>query len=92
MESENKVVYFHTTNQGTVKVYNKLDVFQQQIQDSRFLRCHQSYLVNLQYIAGLVGSDFITIDDNVIPIRKTGRKLIMKQYEDYLNKLGAELE
>ncbi len=84
MESDNKVVYIYTTTQGAVKVYNKLDVFENELSDERFLRCHQSYLVNLQYVAGLVDSDFIMIDDQMIPIRKSGRKLIVKKYEDYL--------
>lgn len=84
MESDNKVVYIYTTTQGAVKVYNKLDVFEQELADKRFLRCHQSYLVNMQYVAGLVDSDFIMINDKMIPIRKSGRKLIVKKYEDFL--------
>lgn len=84
MESDNKVVYIHTTTQGEVKVYNRLDVLEAEVQDDRFLRCHQSYLVNLQYVVGLVDSDFIMIDDSMIPIRKSGRKLIVKKYEEHL--------
>jgi DNA-binding LytR/AlgR family response regulator len=84
MESDNKVVYIHTTTQGMIKVYNRLDLLEADVQDERFLRCHQSYFVNLQYVAGLVDSDFIMIDDSMIPIRKSGRKLIVKKYEEYL--------
>ena len=84
IESDNKVVYIHTTTQGAVKVYSKLDAFEEEIKDERFLRCHQSYLVNLQYVAGLIDSDFIMLNDNMIPIRKSGRKLIVKKYEEYL--------
>ena len=84
MESDNKVVYIHTTTQGDIKVYSRLDVLEADIKDERFLRCHQSYLVNLQYVAGLVDSDFIMIDDSMIPIRKSGRKLIVKKYEEFL--------
>lgn len=84
MESDNKVVYIHTTTQGDVKVYNRLDVLEEEIKDERFLRCHQSYFVNMQYVAGLVDSDFIMITDSMIPIRKSGRKLIVKRYEEFL--------
>ena len=84
MESDNKVVYIHTTTQGDVKVYNRLDLLEAEITDERFLRCHQSYYVNMQYIAGLVDSDFIMITDSMIPIRKSGRKLIIKHYEEFL--------
>lgn len=86
MESDNKVVYIHTTKQGDVKVYGKLDSFEEQIKDERYLRCHQSYLVNLNYVAGLVDSDFIMLNDDMIPIRKTGRKILIKKYEEFLKK------
>lgn len=89
LESDNKVVYIHTTRQGEVKVYGKLDSFEEQIKDGRYLRCHQSYLVNLVYVAGLVDSDFVMINDDVIPIRKSGRKILIKKYEDYLKKTIA---
>ncbi len=86
MESDNKVVYIYTITRGSVKVYNKLDAFENELSDSRFLRCHQSYLVNMQYIIRIEDSDFIMSDDHMIPIRKSGRKLIVKKYEDYLKK------
>lgn len=84
MESENKVVYIYTITRGNIKVYSKLDAFEEQINQKSFLRCHQSYLVNLQHVAGLVDSDFIMVNDDVVPIRKSGRKLIIKKYEEYL--------
>lgn len=90
MESDNKVVYIYTTTHGAVKVYNKLDSFESELSDSRFLRCHQSYLVNMQYVTDIVDSDFIMVNDQMIPIRKSGRKLIVKKYQDYLKKSLAK--
>lgn len=86
LESDNKVVYIHTVRQGQVKVYGKLDSFEEQIKDEGYLRCHQSYLVNMGYVAGLADSDFIMSNDDVIPIRKTGRKILIKKYEEYLKR------
>ena len=91
-ESDNKVVYIHTTNKGDIKVYNKLDILEEQMRDGRFLRCHQSYLVNMDYVAGLVDFDFIMMNDDVIPIRKSGRKLLVKRYEDYYKRSLKESE
>lgn len=84
MESDNKVIYIYTRTRGEIKVYNRLDVLEQQVSHRAFLRCHQSYLVNLQYVVGLVDSDFIMVNDDMVPIRKSGRKLIIKKYEEYL--------
>lgn len=89
MESDNKVVYIHTTSQGDVKVYGKLDSFESQMKDERYLRCHQSYLVNMGFVAGLIDSDFVMINDDVIPIRKSGRKILIKKYEEFLKKTLA---
>ncbi len=84
MESDNKVVYIYTITHDPVKVYSKLDSFENELSDNRFLRCHQSYLVNMQYVTGIVDSDFIMANKQMIPIRKSGRKLIIKKYQDYL--------
>lgn len=92
IESDNKVVYIHTTNRGEVKVYSKLDTLEEQMKDVRFLRCHQSYLVNMDYVAGLVDFDFIMLNDDVIPIRKSGRKLLVKRYEEYYKRSIKESE
>ena len=89
MESDNKVVYIHTTSQGDVKVYGKLDSFESQMKDERYLRCHQSYLVNMGFVVGLIDSDFVMINDDVIPIRKSGRKILVKKYEEFLKKALA---
>lgn len=86
MESDNKVVHIYTQTRGEIKVYNKLDTLERQINQKSFLRCHQSFLVNLRYVVGMVDSDFILINDDMIPVRKSGRKLIIKEYEEYLRR------
>lgn len=84
MESDNKVVYIHTLKQGDIKVYTKLDSLEEQVSDERFLRCHQSYYVNMDFVAGIIDIDFVLNDERRLPIRKSGRKLLIKKYEDYL--------
>ena len=48
----------------------------------RFLRCHKSYLVNMDYIKD-VEDDFIMEDGTLVPIRVRGRKEILDTYYDY---------
>ena len=47
--------------------------------DQRFLRCHQSFLVNMRYIAD-VEEDFILKDGTIVPIRIRQRKAIADEY------------
>lgn len=83
LESNNKVVTIHTLHQGCIRIYNKLDYFEKELQDSRFLRCHQSYLVNMQHILRYEQNDFVMEDTQIVPIRKSGRKEILGRYEEY---------
>lgn len=61
----------------------KLDAFEKLLDDPRFLRCHQSYLVNMDYIT-LVGDDFTLVKDIVVPIRVRERREIKERYFAYL--------
>ncbi len=83
VESENKVVNFHTLNKGVIKVYGKLDDFEAKLDDDCFLRCHQSYLVNMKHVVGCSGTDFITLNQKYVPIRKSGRKAIIEQFSEF---------
>ena len=83
IESSNSKCILHRTDGNEYTIYKKLNDIEEEINHRAFLRCHQSYLVNMQYVAGLVDSDFIMINDKMIPIRKSGRKLIVKKYEEF---------
>lgn len=52
LESQRRKVAAHMV-EGTVEFYARLDELEQMLSPSGFLRCHQSYLVNLQYIRQL---------------------------------------
>ncbi len=56
IESEKRQVHIHCAGR-TISLYDKLDNMEAQT-DSRFVRCHQSFLVNLDYVVRLEGSTF----------------------------------
>lgn len=66
-ESENHSIKIHLSNGETVVSGEKLSSLEKQL-DERFLRCHQSFLVNMSYIAD-INDDFILRDGRRIPIR-----------------------
>ena len=47
-----------------------------------FVRCHQSYLVNMDYIKD-AKDDFELRDGTIVPVRVRGRKEILDQYYEY---------
>jgi two-component system, LytTR family, response regulator LytT len=58
-ESNAKIVTIHTRKDGDVSFYDRLDNFSLQCEDERFLRCHKSFLVNLDFVYAIVDNDFI---------------------------------
>lgn len=60
----------------------KLGDIEKRIDDKRFLRCHQSYLANMDYVED-VKDDFILKDGSMVPIRIRGRKEIKDDYHQY---------
>lgn len=49
-ESDARVVTVHCRKQGDLEFYLRLDDFEKLCGDARFLRCHKSFLVNLDYV------------------------------------------
>ena len=66
---------------GRVSV-DKLVEIEKRINEKRFLHCHQSYLVNMDYV-GDVQDDFVMKDGTIVPIRVRGRKDMLDVYYNY---------
>ena len=54
------------------------------LDDTRFLRCQRSYLVNLDHVSGLRGGNFVLTDGVLIPVSRDGRAAMKVRYEKYL--------
>jgi len=68
MESAGRKIILHT-KQGEIEFYEKLTVMEELLKDKGFVRCHQSYLVQLRYVTGISRTG-IYMDDLVIPISR----------------------
>ena len=84
IESMDKVVMFHTVRGEDIKVYDKLSNIEKKLErEKRFLRCHQSFIINMDYVGCMFENEFITITNNYIPIRRRERKQIKERYYEY---------
>lgn len=72
---ENEIVYVASdkrklivnTSETQYEIYDKLDKFQLKLSEN-FCRCHQSYIVNLNYVKYLETKGFILFNKTIIPI------------------------
>ena len=90
LESYRHTVTIHMLDGSEIVTVDKLGELEKKIDDQRFLRCHQSYLVNMEHIVD-VQEDFILRNKASVPIRVRGRKEIVDAYNDYFTRQSAKL-
>lgn len=77
------LVNFHMTDGNVLQCRGKLKDFEKQLENSAFLRCHQSFIVNMERVTG-AKTDSFSIGENVIPISRSYNKTAHERYEEYL--------
>ena len=87
VDSSNTKCTIHRADGSKYVVYKKLDTIQEELNDERFLRCHQSYLVNMGYISQ-ADKEFMLSTGDIVLIRQRGLKEIKQAYMDYIAKYG----
>lgn len=68
IQSDKRLSVIHTTAEK-FKTYKKLSDMLDELPDT-FIRCHQSFIVNRDYIRNVEGNQFLLSSGNVIPISK----------------------
>ena len=82
VESSNSRCIIHSYNTDYV-IYKRLNDIEAELNNRRFLRCHQSYLVNMDYIKN-VDKQFELVNGDIVCIRQRNLKAIKQQYVDYI--------
>ena len=63
---------------GSLNEYHEL-----LLADKRFVKCHKSYIVNMQYVASITGKDFVLDEDVCVPISRKMYPQVKDTYFDY---------
>ncbi len=83
-ESNARVVNTYLKSGEVISFYSKLKDFIESIHDDRFLKCHKSFVVNMDYILK-IESNFIYMSGNIkIPISTSNIAAIKEKYLKYL--------
>ena len=87
LTSDRRIVNICCAHQITESLYEKLDNMEGRL-DDRFVRCHQSYLVNMDYISGISTEGFTLMDREFVPISQKKYWATKKKYLDYIKARG----
>ncbi|MFR2700572.1 MAG: LytR/AlgR family response regulator transcription factor [Anaerobutyricum soehngenii] len=86
LQTQNKAVVIHTTQCNFVS-YQKLYKFEEKLGEKLFCRCHNSFLINLDYVEGL-HNDFVMMRDKkevLIPVSKYKKEQLLKMLANYVS-------
>ena len=83
IESQNTTLKIHMNNYEVLKTYGKLDDIERQLSNIRFLRCHKSFLINMDYVKSVEAYKFTTIFGDTVSIKQREASKIKKMYYDY---------
>lgn len=76
-------VNFHMVDGRVVHCRGKLSDFTDQLENSTFLRCHQSFYVNMEEI-GAMRNDSFMLKDSIIPISRSYSREAHAAYANYV--------
>ncbi len=85
-ESKARVVDLHLKSGEIISFYSKLEDFFQSLDDERFLKCHKSFVVNMDYALKIENKKIFMINNITIPISSTNIGIIKENYFRYLLK------
>ncbi len=91
VESANHNVHFHVKGGEVVVCFGSLSEYESTLcEDGRFVRCHKSFFVNMDYVKSVTNKEFILTDGQLIPISRNIYRQVKDAYFDYFFRKGKE--
>lgn len=86
IESLNKKTIIHRKNQENIYSSEPLYALEQRLENEPFFRCHNAFLVNLDYVRSLSSGD-VTVQEDVVPVSKYRRKEFLNALANYRGRM-----
>ncbi len=83
ISSSNRMLCFHLRDGGERMCYGKLDEIAARLKSEEFVRCHQSYIINLRYVLERVAEGF-RMKNVIIPISRSFAEEAQTALNQYL--------
>jgi len=81
-------IYLHKNDGIVVDYYDRLEDLEQRV-DSRFFKCHRSYLVNLDYVSGCQEGQVLLPQGKRIPVSRLRERELTQALLRHMKERGA---
>ena len=75
--------------EDVLETYEKLSSFEYRL-DRRFLHCHKSYVVNMDYVRRFTGDGFLMANGFLVPISQSKRKEARQVFLEYMGNCAIQ--
>lgn len=79
-------LYFHT-NEGEFSQRGTMKEMEDALKDGDFFRCNKGYLINLEYVNGVDGSDVI-VGNEVVQVSRARKKDLLDALNNHMNEVS----
>lgn len=87
ISSDLHTVNFHLEDGSCAHCRGKLADFEEQLKESTFVRCHQSFFVNMEAVTS-IEKDTFAVKGELVPISRSYIRDVQTKYSLYLQKRG----
>ena len=84
IETSNRKVVVHTID-NSLSFYEKMQVLEYKLNKYFFFRCHNCYIINLEFLEKIISLDAYLVTGIRIPISKNRRKSLIEKISTYEN-------
>lgn len=84
-EKNKRKILIHMIDGSQYEYYGLMKNFVNKIPDKTFVRCHNSYVVNLNRVKGLMKEEFLLEEEIKIPISRTYSKAAKEKFVEYIH-------
>lgn len=87
VESMKHTIFFHLHNKEVISCYGTLNEFNDiLLSHKQFIKCHKSFIVNMNYVISISSKDFVLDDKTLVPISKQIYQQVKTAYINYFFK------
>ena len=92
IESVKHTIIFHLRSNEVISCYGTMNEFYDiLLSDKRFIKCHMSFIVNMNYVISISNKNFVLVDKTLIPISRQVYQQVKNKYIDYFFEKGGGL-
>lgn len=84
LERKKRTTILHTVSNNLYQTYDTLDEILNKLNNTYFIRCHESYIINFLFIKSYKFNEFSMTNNDIIPISRKYKTIVGEQFNSFV--------